>query len=312
MIININPEFGIELALAVPYCYHLHTQGKLDTVITSKGMQPFYYFCNDVVESHTHRTIDNAAAGLNTLPNNWIHHNAPAAIGKPYDNLTPDEEAKANGTLDYTEWKLPDYKSIYKPTQPYITPTVFVTNVYNHIDKRDDRHYHHFTIKGLYDMFVELTAKGYDIIYKRENNQSSEITFDQNEQMHNFDITATVDGIGTLTDYQLCNYFDNVTNFNDIDNSDSYNLKQLKIMAGCDKFISVCGGNSILSSCFGGDVIIYVTQGRELRPGYFDENSYFRKLSGANIIPIFNTVAEIKEKGEHDYSEILTSIQNYF
>ena len=57
MIIKSNPEFGIELALVVPYAYWLHTQGKLDKVITSKGMKPFYYFCDDVEESFNYRTI---------------------------------------------------------------------------------------------------------------------------------------------------------------------------------------------------------------------------------------------------------------
>ena len=47
MVVRSNPEFGIELALVIPYAYYLHTQGKLDTVITSRGMKPFYYFCND-------------------------------------------------------------------------------------------------------------------------------------------------------------------------------------------------------------------------------------------------------------------------
>ena len=46
MVVKANPEFGVELALVVPYAYHLHTQGKLDTVITSKGMKPFNYFCD--------------------------------------------------------------------------------------------------------------------------------------------------------------------------------------------------------------------------------------------------------------------------
>ena len=54
MVIKTNPEFGIELALTIPYAYYLHTQNKLKTVITSKGMKPFYYFCNDVREEFTH------------------------------------------------------------------------------------------------------------------------------------------------------------------------------------------------------------------------------------------------------------------
>ncbi len=30
MIVNSNPEFGIELALVVPYAHWLHKQGKLE------------------------------------------------------------------------------------------------------------------------------------------------------------------------------------------------------------------------------------------------------------------------------------------
>ena len=50
MIVDCNPEFGIELALALPYAYWLHEQGELEKVVTSHGMQPFYYFCDFVEE----------------------------------------------------------------------------------------------------------------------------------------------------------------------------------------------------------------------------------------------------------------------
>ena len=66
MIVDCNPEFGIELALALPYAYWLHEQGKLEKVITSKGMKPFYYFCDDVEEKYEYRTIDNGASAITT------------------------------------------------------------------------------------------------------------------------------------------------------------------------------------------------------------------------------------------------------
>ena len=65
-------------------------------------------------------------------------------------------------------------------------------------------------------------------------------------------------------------------------------------MANCDKYISVCGGNAILSSCFGGMTVIYVTQGRELRPNYFSDESYFHQLSKSRIMPIFDVVDDMK------------------
>ena len=84
MVVKSNPEFGIELALVIPYAYYLHKQGKLDTIVTSRGMKPFYYFCDDVREEYQSRTINNEAAGLNRLPNNWlslIHISEPT---RPY------------------------------------------------------------------------------------------------------------------------------------------------------------------------------------------------------------------------------------
>ena len=77
--VDVHPEFGIELALALPYAYWLHENDQLEKVIVSKGMKPFYYFCDDVREDFTQRTIDNGAAGLNELPNNWIHGINPEA-----------------------------------------------------------------------------------------------------------------------------------------------------------------------------------------------------------------------------------------
>ena len=59
MLLEINPEFGIELALVVPYAYWLHKNNQLDEVVTSVGMKPFYYFCDNVHEDFKHRTIDN-------------------------------------------------------------------------------------------------------------------------------------------------------------------------------------------------------------------------------------------------------------
>ena len=61
--LDINPEFGIEIVCVIPYAHWLHKQGKLEKVITSKGMKPFYYFCDNVEEKYTSRTVDNKQAG---------------------------------------------------------------------------------------------------------------------------------------------------------------------------------------------------------------------------------------------------------
>ena len=304
MTVKANPEFGIELALVVPYAYHLHTQGKLDTVITSKGMKPFYYFCDDVREEFNQRTIDNSLAGLDELPNNWIH------------GVNPLEEP---AVLNYDEWTPPPYKEHYGLDTG--KKSVFITNKYNL--EHGQQPFGFFDIQCLYDMFTYITSCGYEVIYKRATNKESEFAIDENEinSIHKgyTDIVADVEGVGVISDRDLPKYMEGVTLFDDLIQDEDYNTTQMKVMANCDYFISVCGGNSILSSYFGGTMMSYIHKGKELRPNYFGENSYFRKLSNAKIIPVYDVIGKVNtETYDHkvnttekqDYTELLEVIKN--
>ena len=312
MIVKANPEFGIELALVVPYAYHLHTQGKLDTVITSKGMKPFYYFCDDVREEFNQRTIDNSLAGLDELPNNWIH------------GVNPLEEP---AVLNYDEWTPPPYKEHYGLDADIINydtgweKSVFISNKYNL--EHGQQPFGFFDIQCLYDMFTYITSCGYEVIYKRATNKESEFAIDENEinSIHKgyTDIVADVEGVGVISDRDLPKYMEGVTLFDDLIQDEDYNTTQLKVMANCDYFISVCGGNSILSSYFGGTMISYVHKGKELRPNYFGENSYFKKLSNAKIVPVYDVIGKVNTMtydhkvnttGKQDYTELLEVIKN--
>ncbi len=311
MVISTNPEFGIELALTVPYAYWLHLNNQLDKVITSKGMKPFYYFCNNVEEGFTYRTIDNVAAGLNTLPNNWIHGIDP--LNKP-------------AVLNYDQWTCPPYKEYYSNNEfVFDKPIVFITNKYNM--EHGETPFGYFDIQCLYDMFTYLTGKGYKVIYKRATNRESEFAIDQNESnslhLGYRDIAANVEGVGVINDFQLTEYFEDVIPIDSITSQSkySYNETQMRIMANCERFITVCGGNSILSSMFGGTVISYVHKGKELRPNYFGPESYFHKLSNANVIPVYDVIGAINketyghpvnETGTNDYSGLLNTIKENF
>ena len=316
MIIKNNAEFGVELALAVPYAYWLHKNNQLEYVITSKGMKPFYYFCDDVREEFKQRTIDNAVAGLNDLPNNWIH------------GINPLEEP---GVLDYSKWAPPPYKQHYKNNEIiFDKPIVFISNKYNL--EHGQEPYGYFDIKCLNEMFSHLIDKGYVVVYKRVSNRESHFTIDQNEMnsvnMGYHNIQADVEDIGVVTDYDLTKYYDDVYLFDDIFekyNHYTYNEVQLKLMANVDKFITVCGGNSILSSFFGKTVISYVHKGKELRKNDFGKNSYIQKLSDTNVIPIYDVIGKINDieivkeyghkindTGTNDYTELLNKIKEKF
>ena len=176
-------------------------------------------------------------------------------------------------------------------------------------------------------MFSILIEKDYIVIYKRPTNKEG-FAIDQNEANAinmNLDIQAHVEGVGLITDRELHEHMPNIFLFDDIVKqypNKTYNEIQLSVMANASGFISVCGGNGILSSLFGKDVVLYVTQGRELRPNYFGEESYWRKLSGANVIPVFDVISEINPKyegeykvnttGKNDYTDLLKTIEETF
>ena len=307
-----SAEFGVELCLSVPYAYWLHKNNQLDGVVTSKGMKPFYYFSDNVKEDFNERTIDNSAAGLDDLPNNWIH------------GLKPEEEP---AILDYSQWELPPYKEHYKNKEFDFGKTVMILNKYNM--EHGHKPYGYFDFESLAEMFRYLTEKGYTVIYKRPTNRESGITIDTNEigSLYNdLDLVANVEGVGVINDHQLTKYFPNVILFDDIVNDNqqfSYNEIQLKVMANVDKFISPCGGNAILACSWGVPVMIYVNQGREFRPNYFGENSYWVKLANSKVIPIFDFITEINDEnnnyghklnktGKNDYSELLKVMKEEF
>jgi|TARA_R100000742_G_C4260786_1_gene78588 hypothetical protein len=303
VIVKTNPEFGVELALTMPYVYSLHNRGKLDTVITSKGMKSFYYFCDDVREEFNYRTIDNAAAGLNDIPNNWIH------------GINPELEP---GVLNYDEWEVPPFRKHYENKNYDMGKMVFISNKYN--VEHGHTPFGYFDIKCLYDMFTYLTSKGYEVIYKRPLN--TEFPIDQNEMgsvQMGLDIRADVSEVGNISDRDLPKYFDRVHLFDDLVDEFDYNTTQMMIMANTDYFISPCGGNTVLSCLWDRPVITYITQGKELRPNYFGENSYFQKLSNQNCIPVFDVIGDINGKtyehkvnqtNKNNYTELLEVIKN--
>ena len=305
MIIDVNPEFGYEMACALPYAYYLHQQGKLEKVVTCKGMQPFYYFCDNVEEKYSHRSIDNNNNGVQNLPNTWIHHNAVAHFGNK--ELTKDEWRMANGWLDYSEWTPPPlHKKYYDESLELPENYVVVSNVYNLEHGKQPSQY--FDIESLYNIFNMLSEKGYNIIYKRPKN--TEFASDPHE-LQGMNISAPVEGLGIVTDFKLAEFYDNVFLFDDLFEkyNGTYNELQLKVFARSKGFVARGGGSSILCSYFKKPVIIYVCTSGDIRPGYFDENSYFQQISDQNVYAVVDPLDDIKKRGSRDYSEVYKKIK---
>jgi len=306
--ITVNCEFASELICVIPYAYWLHQNSQLEGVITSKGMKPFYYFCDNVKERFDYRTFDINQNGLNDVPNNWVHHNTEAVFGKAYDKMTEDEQTEANGVLDYSQFTPPPYRKEFKSNSfDNIKPYVVINNNYNiefGNDIKDSRRY--FDLQTLSAMFYYFYENNYNVIYKRPNN--TEFTLDQNEMatLHGgYEFREFTDA-GTITDYELCNYYDNVFNMNEMEYN-NYNEFQLKCFSNAEGFITTNGGGGILTCYFDKKVLFYVPHGKELRDGYLTkENSYVNKLSDAKVHVVL-------DGGENnDYTKILNKMKDIF
>jgi len=312
--IRANPEFASELVCIIPYVYWLHTQGKLEKVVTSKDMKPFYYFCDKVEEYFDMRTLDNRNSGLEDTPNEWVHHNAESVTGKDYSELTEQQQNDVNGVLDYSEWIPPPYTEKYKTDEfTFENPVIVVNNNYNiEYGKPITESLRFFDIKTLYDIFSYLTEKGYTVVYKRPDN--TEFTLDQNEMStldSKLSLTADVAGVGIISDYDLCEYFDgNVINMNKMKKDYpqyDYNEFQLKLFSSAEGFVTTNGGGGILCSYFKKPVVMYIPHGKELRANYVtNKDSYLNKLSENNIHPILD------EGNLNNYSKVIEKIKTVF
>jgi len=310
--VDIHPEFGIELALGLPYAYWLHENHELEKVIVSKGMRPFYYFCDNVEEKYEFRTIDNSAAGLDVLPNPWIYGNkSNAQLYKDEWDLWEEFMCaeKGCGILDYRKWKLPNYTDQYKNDRfVFDKPFVVVANRYNW--EHGTRPVGYFDIKCLYEIFNYLTDKGYTVIYKRPSN--TEFPPDQNEvaTLHSKEtLSANVEGIGNITDHELTKYYDDVIIFDDIvdKNKDlTYNEVQLQLFSNADKFIAMSGGSTLLLNLFQKPTITYLYNTSDLRENFWMskngnvniKNYYY--MMNPNIIPFIDRECEEMRKGNHE------------
>ena len=322
MIVDCNPEFGIELALALPYAYWLHEQGKLEKVITSKGMKPFYYFCDDVEERYDFRTIDNEAAKLSSLPNSWIYgsHKNAELYKDEWEHWKSFRDVKVGcGILNYKKWKMPDYINQYKNDKlKFNKPFIVIANRYNWEHGGPPVGY--FNIKCLYEMFNYLTESGYIVIYKRPNN--TEFTIDQNEAATLYrqeNIVEDVEGIGLMSDFDLVDQYDDVWLFDNVlkDYSEySYNELQLNLFANSEGFIGISGGSTLLLSLFQKPTITYLYNSSDLRDKFWENEDGIKNIKNyyymmnPNTLPIMDRDCE--KMKNNDNVEFLNKVKETF
>lgn len=244
---------GYEAIATLPYAYWAHVNGQLEGTRSGAGSGAFYYFSPDHEINPEPRDYANTVAAAKVIPNMWIH--VPR--------------------LDKSKWIPPPLKAHYKPRAiTFEKPTVVICNRYNREWNREPINY--FDLETLRAMFTMLQDK-YSIVYvnvrgreELEDNAHSmdlgDYTMIAQEFQDVMTIHQVVDAESELNGYEA--------DFNDV---------QCRVFAGCEKFITMNGGHSILCSYFGGENIIYTEECKEIRSNVNSFYGWYHDLGGSHV-----------------------------
>ena len=237
-------EFGYELKGVVPYAYWLHQQGRLKKTISVPDTRCFYFFS----PRHEEREVPRRYKSLRDFPVYEVH--------------TP--------SLDRWRWTPPPLREVYANQRfRWPKPPLIISNKYSREWNGGPVNYLDLpALRGLLDLLQEH----YTILYNRPG--AGEIVPDQQESL----------ALGD--DELLAREYPRVIRFSNLwrENRDlTFNTLQCMVYAGCQHFISVQGGPSVLASYFGGRNIIFVRQGPELENGAYH---WFDQLAGCRVFPV--------------------------
>ena len=246
-------EFGYELQGVLPWYFALCQASEIESQSLS-GMEPYYFWSKNHVTISGHKRND----GDILPPANPLHSSSPHIPLAKFPNSSM--------------WMMPKFRDYYMNDLFKFTSdkkTVLIRNKFNKEWGGDPINY--FDESLLRILFDEYIKNDYNIIYKRP--VSKKLLNDDIEQIET----------NQLRHFELINieYGDTVLSYSDILNNIEHNTKielsatwmnliQLSIMANVDEFVSVQGGNSVLSSMFcAGNHIIYFQKGSEYNAGDF-------------------------------------------
>jgi len=177
--------------------------------------------------------------------------------------------------LNKSQWVPPPYKEVYKnDIFIYNKPICVISNKYNFEWNQDPIN---FLRVDIVISIIEKLKDKYQIIYNRPEKIIKDdmefLTFNDKDEIRKIKDVILIEDL-------LENY--------------KYNINELQMMifANTEKFISVQGGNSILSSYFGGENHIYAVRGGELQCNSF--NNWYHEFSGCKIY-VYNNYEKLIE-----------------
>lgn len=259
--IKFEGEFAPELKFVLPHAYWHYKNGTLLKTESFKDTSCFYFFSKNHQENEGNRV--------------WNDFKYPAEIPNSHDHCTK---------YDYSKWEQVPLKEFYSSRKIiFDKPTLVISNKFNQEWSGSPIN---FIDTQTLETLIETFAKSYSIIYNRPKSRH---IVDDNSQIYQLD------------DHKIIEKYSEVLSMTDLfESSDetSFNNFQLRVYAGCNHFISVQGGNSVLTSYFGGTNIILARKGLEIEMAEYQ--SIYPKLSGATILHAA------------DYKNLITVAKNRF
>lgn len=257
-------EFGYELLSVIPYAYYLHQEGRLESTISGYDTKCLYFFSPNHQEIHEQRSWKSVEKlKRQNFPNIEIHRNQ----------------------LDWDKFVSPPFKEHYSESKiVFEKETVVIFNRY--CNEWGNRPINFLDTETLDKLFSMLNEK-YQIVYLNLNHDNK--YFDHLPPLVFDDSSVLKKYPNIITFKELQQNYPNLT-INEI---------QLRLFAGCKKYISSNGGQLILSAFFGGEHIIFSKECRELNPNVNSFYSWYHKLGGGlfqHVDNYENLIGLVKQK----------------
>lgn len=249
-------EFAFELLAVIPYAYWLHSQGRLERTASTPDTRCLYYFSPHHEERPTRRRY----VPITEYP-----------IGERGHRLRYDLKAFPR-TLDESRWRPPPYAEVYRDDRFRCEREICVVG-----NKASDERYlrRGFAVNYLdVELLLELIGRlrrRFQVIYVRP--RAADIVNDHQRVREMGDIETikhTYPDVVTIQELQARHP---ELGFNEL---------QLRLFAGCRRFVSVLGGGSYLASYFGGTNVVYARRGWEVACGAYER--WFHRFSGARVL----------------------------
>jgi hypothetical protein len=249
-------EFAYEMMAVVPYAYWLHQQGRLEGTEGSEDTRCLYYF------SPEHREVPGSRRFVPVT-----EYPAGEMGEERFDVSTFPVH------LDRSRWSPPPYAERFRDARfQWERPTCVVCN------KVSEENYLGSPIVNSIDtellaLLVGRLRRRYQVVYDRP--RSADIVTDHQRIAEADDIETLERRFPDVLTIQALHARHPELTFNEL---------QLRVFAGCRRFVSVLGGSSYLASWFGGTNVVFARDGEEVRCGAFDH--WFHAFSGAKVVAV--------------------------